>query len=76
MKANHRLDISYSRQKTNKKGGQHQWTFGVYNVYGQINPYATFLEYNPRATDKPIFDLQGEYFTEWPVPFVTYGFKF
>lgn len=76
LSANHRLDLSYSRQKTTKKGGQHQWIFGVYNVYGQINPYATFLEYNPTATDKPLFDLQGEYFTEWPVPFVTYGFKF
>lgn len=76
LRPNHRLDISYSRQKTSIKGFQHQWTFGVYNVYGQINPYATFLEYTPNATDKPIFDLQGEYFTEWPVPFVTYGFKF
>jgi len=76
LKGNHRLDISYSRQKTNKKRFQHQWTFGVYNVYGQINPYATFLAYNPIATDKPIFDLQGEYFTGFPIPFVTYGFKF
>ena len=76
LKANHRLDISYSRQKTSEKGFQHQWTFGVYNAYGQINPHATFLEYNPNATDKPIFDLQGEYFTQFPIPFVTYGFKF
>ena len=73
LQPNHRLDISYHRQKMGKKGFQHQWTFGIYNVYGRINPYATFLEYTPTTT--PFFDLKGEYLAGFPVPFVTYAIR-
>lgn len=73
LTANHRLDISYNQLKTTPTGFQHRWTFGIYNVYGKINPYSTIFEWQPTERN---FSLQGEYFTHLPTPFVTYGFKF
>jgi len=37
----HKLDISYTKTKQ-KKVGQAQWSYGVYDLYGRKNPFRVF----------------------------------
>ena len=36
----HRLDLAFSRKYTTKRGREAKWSFSMYNVYGQRNPFA------------------------------------
>lgn len=71
----HRLDFSatYTPYKQGKKW-KSSWVFGVYNVYGNRNPYSiNFVtdEDNPGRTIAQRLAIIG-----YPIPFVTYNFKF
>lgn len=69
----HRLDLSYLRTKITKKGFQHTWNFGIYNVYGQNNPFSAELQFIPMENT---FNLVSNNLSVTPIPYVTYGFKF
>lgn len=76
----HRLDVSFVYEKTNKKGRNIAWSFGLYNAYNRKNLF--YL--NPRIV--PIFD--GDFntvgyrsnvtgHTIFPIlPFISYSIKF
>lgn len=71
----HRLDIS-ATYKLKDKGDmwKHSIAFGLYNVYGNKNPYSIFFEQsdtNPLLTEAKQLSIIGI-----PVPFITYNFKF
>ncbi|MGB0391833.1 MAG: TonB-dependent receptor [Salibacteraceae bacterium] len=71
----HRLDIS-ATYKLKDKGERykHSIAFGLYNVYGNKNPYSIYFtqsEENPLLTEAKQLSIIG-----MPVPFVTYNFKF
>lgn len=74
--AYHRLDLSY-RSSKQKKRGVRTWTFGVYNAYNHINPFAVY----PNMLDKN--ETNGETIKTLTVgglfpiiPSVSYGFAF
>jgi hypothetical protein len=74
--AYHRLDLSY-RSSKQKKRGVRTWTFGLYNTYNHINPFAVY----PNMLDEN--ETNGETIKTLTVgglfpiiPSVSYGFKF
>ncbi len=73
LPAIHRLDISFMRSRKTQNDFEHTWNFGIYNVYGQNNPYTAELQYPNSSTD---FELFGNNLSVSPIPYVTYGFKF
>lgn len=71
----HRLDFSatYTPYR-HGKNWKNSWSFGVYNLYGQKNPYSIFFAQdadNPFQTKAQQLSIVGI-----PVPFITYNFKF
>lgn len=69
----HRLDLGLKISKQKKKH-ERSWAFGAYNVYGRKNPFFFFPENTPPESDRRYvrqFSLFG-----FPVPYVTYTFKF
>jgi len=73
MPSYHRLDIgvTWFKKKTDKF--ESSWNFGVYNAYGNRNPYTiTFRESesDPTKTEAVMTSL-----FRW-VPSITYNFKF
>ena len=69
----HRLDISYNSQKTNEKGNSHIWRYGIFNVYGRINPFNAKVIFD---FDSNTFKLNSQSISTYPIPFVTYEFLF
>ncbi len=71
----HRLDISatYKLKAKNDKL-KHSIAFGLYNLYGNKNPYSIYFspsDDNPLLTEAKQLSIIGI-----PVPFITYNFKF
>ena len=71
----HRLDFSatYTFDK-DKRPWESSLSFGVYNAYGNKNPYSVYFQQsadNPVLTEAKQLSIIGI-----PVPFVTYNFKF
>lgn len=67
----HRLDISFTLKPKKKKSKSGNWMFGVYNVYGRVNPltrFSNFLNGKLRTYD---FSLIGS-----PIPFISKNFSF
>ncbi len=73
MKNIHRLDLSfgYIPKGNPKTKWQSSWNFGVYNVYGNKNPFSKYSTFNNSQLRTYEFSLLGS-----PVPFITYNFKF
>lgn len=70
----HRLDIAATYEAKPGKYFQSSWTFGVYNVYAQKDPYRiTFKDSKnvPQATEAVQTSIFGV-----PIPSVTWNFKF
>lgn len=70
----HRLDIAATYEGKPGKYFQSSWTFGVYNVYAQKDPYRiTFKDSKnvPDATEAVQTSIFGV-----PIPSVTWNFKF
>ncbi|WP_346318732.1 TonB-dependent receptor [Chitinophaga sp. YIM B06452] len=73
MPATHRLDISATYERPSKRRFQGSWNFGLYNVYGRLNPYSITFKENKENPQK-IDAVQTSLF-QW-VPSITYNFKF
>ncbi|WP_447767126.1 TonB-dependent receptor [Sphingobacterium faecium] len=72
--ATHRLDIAATYEGKPGKYFQSSWTFGIYNVYAQKDPYRiTFKDSKtvPNATEAVQTSIFGV-----PIPSVTWNFKF
>ena len=70
----HRLDLSATYKLDSKGKWDHSIAFGVYNVYGNKNPYSIYFtpsDDNPAITQAKQLSIIGI-----PVPFITYNFKF
>lgn len=44
MQAYHRLDLGFNHTVTTKKGYKAVWTYSIYNVYNNINPYDYYYD--------------------------------
>jgi len=77
MPAYHRLDLSLSMSKEMKRGTR-TWSFNIYNVYNQKNPYYLMLGYDDVYYDgKLITELVLYKITLFPfIPSFSYSFKF
>jgi hypothetical protein len=73
MPVAHRLDISATYEKPSKRRYHSSWSFGLYNVYGRLNPYSISFEENKDNPQK--IDAVQTSFFQW-LPSVTYNFKF
>jgi len=73
MRATHRLDVSVTYEKPSKRRFHGSWSFGLYNIYGRLNPYSITFKSNPVNPNK-IDAVQTSLF-QW-IPSVTYNFKF
>ncbi|PWK26516.1 outer membrane receptor protein involved in Fe transport [Arcicella aurantiaca] len=73
MPSTHRLDLSATYEKQKKGRFQSSWSFGLYNAYGQSNPYSIDFKENVDNPGK-IEAVQLSLF-RW-LPSVTYNFKF
>jgi hypothetical protein len=69
----HRLDVSFTYwPKANvSRRWQGSWVFGVYNVYGNKNPFSNYSAIRDGRLRTFQFSVIGS-----QVPFVTYNFKF
>lgn len=68
----HRLDISFTHSKRIKNCTR-QWSFGLYNVYNQYNPFIITFENDdtkPSGTKTVQYSLFGI------IPSISYNFKF
>ncbi|NNE25635.1 MAG: TonB-dependent receptor [Saprospiraceae bacterium] len=45
----HHLDILYTGQKANEKGGVWSYSIGVYNIYNRLNPFYVYLFQDPET---------------------------
>lgn len=69
----HRMDLSftYKPEGTPKTQWKGSWNFGLYNVYGNNNAFAT------RSTfEDETLKIKELSFIVAPIPFITYNFKF
>lgn len=73
MPLNHRLDLSATYEFKTKKRFESSLNFGIYNVYGQQNPFSISFRDNPDDPTKTQA-IQTSLF-RW-VPSLTYNFKF
>lgn len=72
MPANHRLDLSISFNKQNRKS-MRSWVFSVYNVYNRKNPFYIYLGEKDNAPDTPVFKQVSLF----PIlPSISYQLKF
>jgi len=72
----HRLDISFKKEYTNRKGREASWAFGVYNAYVHRNTFAyeiQFLENTEKNTVK--LALKEKSFLNF-IPSINYRIKF
>ncbi|MEJ5091266.1 TonB-dependent receptor [Sphingobacterium faecium] len=72
--ATHRLDIAATYEGKPGKYYQSSWTFGIYNIYAQKDPYRIAFKDSktvPNATEAIQTSIFGV-----PIPSVTWNFKF
>lgn len=72
----HRLDLSVTiaSKKNKKRKWKSEWVFGLYNVYGQRNPYTIYAE--PDSDKNTQIVAKRLSIIGIPFPSVTYNFKF
>lgn len=70
----HRLDLGLKVTRQ-KKRHERSWAFGAYNLYGRKNPFFFFPEQNGPSESETQTLRQFSLFG-FPVPYVTYTFKF
>lgn len=73
MPSNHRLDLSATVQFKQRKKWSSDLSFGVYNIYGQQNPFTITFRDDPNDKSKTQA-LQTALF-RW-VPSISYNFRF
>jgi hypothetical protein len=75
MPATHRLDLSLTLRKQ-KKWGEREWVFSLYNAYSRLNPI--FLQLAPvRNAQDQVVNFKPQLVSLFPIlPSVTYNFKF
>ena len=72
----HRLDISFKKEYTNRKGRESSWTYGVYNAYVHRNPFAYELEFQQNVENNSIkVVLKEKSFLNF-IPSINYRIKF
>jgi len=69
----HRMDVSftYTPDDNPKTKWEGSWNFGIYNVYGNNNAFATRSKF-----DNGRLRILETSFIVAPIPFITYNFKF
>ncbi|MEM6348885.1 MAG: TonB-dependent receptor plug domain-containing protein [Bacteroidota bacterium] len=76
----HKIDLAYSTKKE-KKHWLRTWTFGIYNLYGQRNPYYLFYQrtldfQNSSGDEVPVRSQLTEYsFLIW-LPYFNWSIEF
>lgn len=70
----HRLDLSFSRSTTTKKGNSKVLGFGVYNAYFKLNPYKYAILDGNRDDGYTIKIRKYSYFNF--LPYINYSYKF
>ncbi|KAA9349824.1 TonB-dependent receptor [Larkinella humicola] len=73
MPAYHRLDLGATVNFKKRRHFESDLAFGLYNAYGQANPYAINFEQSP--DDPAITQVQRVTLFQF-VPYITYNFKF
>jgi hypothetical protein len=73
MPATHRFDFSATYEKQSKGRYQSSWNFGLYNVYGNRNPFS--IDFRESTTTLGKIDAVQTSLFRW-IPSVTYNFKF
>jgi hypothetical protein len=73
MPASNRLDLSANYEKTSKGRYQGSWSFGIYNAYGQQNPFS--IDFRESQTNPAVINAVRTSLFRW-MPSVTYNFKF
>lgn len=71
MRAQHRLDITYSSTKK-KEWGERTWNFTIYNLYARRNPYYVYI-YKPVFGDREKY-VERSMFSIFPS--ISYSIKF
>lgn len=72
----HRLDISFKKEYTNRKGREASWTYGVYNAYVHRNPFAYELDFQENVENNTIkVVLKEKSFLNF-IPSINYRIKF
>lgn len=72
----HRLDISFKKEYTNRKGRESSWTFGVYNAYLHRNTFAYELKFKENTENNSIkVILKEKSFLNF-IPSFNYRIKF
>lgn len=74
MNNSHTLTLGCNIRR-NKPNGQHTLSFGVYNVYGHKN--AMFIYWVPREENgSTTYNLKQYSLAAFPLPYITYSFRF
>ncbi|QMU31539.1 TonB-dependent receptor [Adhaeribacter radiodurans] len=77
MQSNHRLDLSATYQKNQKKRLNSSWTFAVYNAYGRHNPFFYYIDNEGSAYDATLLVKAKKVSVfPFPIPSVTWNFSF
>lgn len=75
----HRLDIAVQRKKVTKKGKNAQWSYGIYNAYGNRNIFSlrttNYRLDNHNEVERHIYQLEGFALFRF-FPFITYQINF
>ncbi|MFN3852421.1 MAG: TonB-dependent receptor [Spirosomataceae bacterium] len=76
MPAYHRLDFSYTIERTTKKHHRDaKWIFGIYNVYNRVNPYYLKFKWQPypyrNGTDK-FTGIENRVYKVGVIPFLPF----
>ena len=71
LPAYHRLDLALNFVKQ-KRWGERTWSLGLYNAYGRKNPYDVNVNYGSNINVQ--YNLQ--YLISFPLPYVSFNFKF
>ncbi len=72
----HRLDISFKKEYSNRKGRKASWTFGVYNAYLHRNAFAYELEFQENTDNNTVrVILKEKSFLNF-IPSINYRIKF
>jgi hypothetical protein len=81
MRDFHKLDIAYEKSVATRRGNMRKWGFGMYNVYGQRNPYFLLYSrtYERADAGNDVYYLRTgvrEYSILSWIPYVNYSYHF
>ncbi|MBQ7195458.1 MAG: TonB-dependent receptor [Bacteroidales bacterium] len=80
LPSSHHLNLAANHHKKLRKGAESVWTFGVYNVYNQMNPnlvYVTYVDKYNSSSGEYESQLMMEKVTMLPIlPSLSYTYNF